>query len=498
MHPRYLLTILSLFFFYAQTSSAFTYQYNYSPLCQKAYGHFMALEFAQGNAAIKAELKADPGNLMAVYIANYADCMLLLFNGDEQDYDKYIHHLAQRSAMFDKGSKNTPWYRLCKAGLYMQWAFVHVRMGENLKAATNFRKSYMLLKENKKLYPSFEYNDIFFGLEEAVVGTVPDDYKWIASVFGLKGDVKKGIAKINRFVAGHTVADPLYYDALIYQAYLRFYLVSQQELVWQLVNSNVFPAQNNLLFSFVKANIAINYRKADAALETITHMRTLPGYKYIPAFEYEYGSALYYKADAACVPVLQGFVQSYKGRLFVKDALHKIAHIYYLKGDMSAAKRYRAMISTEGNTQVDADKRAKRFAETTEWPAAELLKATMLIDGGYYNEAMRQLQQYSEASFASISDKAAYNLRLGRAYDETGQDDKAIQCYARAIAIGKDGKEYFAARAALQTGFIYEQRGQVQQAITSYRQCLEMPVQDYRNAIRQQAKAGINRLGGSY
>ncbi|OSZ79324.1 hypothetical protein CAP35_14015 [Chitinophagaceae bacterium IBVUCB1] len=493
---RYLLIIIYLFML--SPSYAADYHYTYSPLCQKAYNHYMSLQFAEGNSAIKAEMKADPGNLMAVYISNYADCMLLLFNGDEQDYDKLYYHLEQRARMMDKCRDGTPWYRLCKAGLYMQWAFIHIRMGENFKAAANFRKSYLLLKENKKRYPAFAYNDIFFGLEEAVVGTVPDDYRWIASVFGLKGDVKKGIAKINQFVATHTFTDPLYYDALIYQTYLKFYLVSQQEQVWQFVNSSSFPAKDNLLFSFIKTNIAINYRRADVASGTITQMRAMPGYRYIPAFEYEAGSALYYKLDAAAITQLQYFVKNYKGRLFVKDALYKIAQLYYLKGNMAAARQYLAMIPDAGNTQVDADKRAKRFAETGQWPVQALLKATILIDGGYYNEAQEMLLQSTEGSFATQPEKAEYNLRLGRVYDEKGMDDKALALYSRCIAIGKDAKEYFAARAALQSGFIYEKRGQAQQAIAAYTQCLSMPVQDYRNALRQQAKAGINRLGGSY
>jgi len=456
----------------------------------------MSLQFAEGNAAIKAEMKADPGNLMAVYIANYADCMLLLFNGDKQDYNKLHHHLGQRADLLDRGSTNTPWYRLCKAGLYMQWAFIHIRMGENLKAATNFRKSYVLLKENSKQFPSFEYNDIFFGLEQAVVGTVPDDYRWIVAVFGLKGDVKKGVAKISRFVATHTAADPLFYDALIYQAYLRFYLLSEQEQVWQSLNSPVFPAKDNLLFSFVKANIAINYRKADAAIATLEQMRQMKGYKYIPAFGYEVGSALLYKQDTNAATHLQAFVNTYKGRLFVKDALHKLAYIHYLNGNTTQAQHYRIQIQSKGSTDVDADRRAARFAGGSTWPHQALLRATLLIDGGYNTAALQLLMRYKEADFTATADKAEYNLRAGRAFDEQGNADKALQYYARSIAIGSNGKEYFAARAALQTGFIYERKGQVQQALAAYRQCLDMPVQDYKNAIKQQAKAGVNRLGG--
>lgn len=492
LHRHILATIIILLLVSPLRGAEYYYEFNAN--CQKAYEHYMALRFTEGNNTINAEIKAHPQNLMAVYISNYADCMLLLFNGDPRDYDKYYHHLAKRQELLSKGSAASPWYRLTKAALYMQWAFVHVRMGENFKAATTFRKSYLLLKENDRLFPDFDYNDIFLGVEEAVAGTVPDDYKWIAAIFGMKGDVKKGVAKLDAFVRKHTIQEPLYYDALLFNTYLKFYLMSQQEEVWRTVNSATFPVKNNLLFSFVKANIALNYRKAEEALITIRQMQQIQGYYSIPAFDYEMGSALVHKADDNAMFYMQRFVANYKGNLFVKDAYYKMACMQYAEGHLKEAASYRQKIAGAGSTDVDADRRAERFAKEDMWPNLVLLKASWMIDGGYYTKALALLGNYKEADFSSIPEAAEYNLRMGRIYDELGDDNKALQYYARAMYVGGARKEYFAARASLQAAFIYERKGNRQQAIHYFNQCLEMPVQDYKNAIKQQAKAGINRL----
>ncbi|MBL7683970.1 MAG: hypothetical protein JNK00_11480 [Flavipsychrobacter sp.] len=471
------------------------YYYDYNEQCHKAYSHYMALQFREGNAAIIEEIRNNPENLMATYIADYADCMLLLFNGDRKDYEKLHFHLNSRLGKLDKGDPSSPWYRLCKAGIYMHWAFIYIRLGENFKAAATFRKSYILLKENKKRFPDFEYNDIFFGLEEAVVGTVPDDYKWIASIFGLKGNVKKGVSKLSHFINTHNQQSPLYYDAVIYHTYLSFYLMSEQESVWQYVNSTKFPAENNLLFSFIKTNIALNYRKTDAAIQVLNKMQQMQGYSSIPAFEYEMGSALYYKLDDNAMQHFEKFQNSYKGEIFVKDAYSKMANIAYLNGNRKLAQYYLDKIKTNGSTDVDADRKAARFAENNVWPSPVLLQASLLIDGGYYKEALQLLSSRKESEFGSVADKAEYNLRMGRIYDELANDDKALQYYNRTIAIGNNAKEYFAARAALQSAFIYEKRGDRVQAVAFYQKCIDMPVQDYKNAIKQQAKAGMNRLG---
>lgn len=270
--------------------------------------------------------------------------------------------------------------------------------------------------------------------------------------------------------------------------------MSQQEEVWRTVNSATFPVKNNLLFSFVKANIALNYRKAEEALITIRQMQQIQGYYSIPAFDYEMGSALVHKADDNAMFYMQRFVANYKGNLFVKDAYYKMACMQYAEGHLKEAASYRQKIAGAGSTDVDADRRAERFAKEDMWPNLVLLKASWMIDGGYYTKALALLGNYKEADFSSIPEAAEYNLRMGRIYDELGDDNKALQYYARAMYVGGARKEYFAARASLQAAFIYERKGNRQQAIHYFNQCLEMPVQDYKNAIKQQAKAGINRL----
>jgi tetratricopeptide (TPR) repeat protein len=161
---------------------------------------------------------------------------------------------------------------------------------------------------------------------------------------------------------------------------------------------------------------------------------------------------------------------------------------------MDKARECRTKIAKIGTAKVDADRKAKRFAEQSSWPPVVILQASLLADGGFYSQALSRLLSRKEADFAEIADKAEYNFRLGRVYDELGDDAKALQYYNNAIAIGKERKEHFAARAALQCGMMYERRNQSQLAIASYKACLDMPVQDFKNSIKQQAKAGINRL----
>ncbi len=82
---------------------------------------------------------------------------------------------------------------------------------------------------------------------------------------------------------------------------------------------------------------------------------------------------------------------------------------------------------------------------------------------------------------------------LARIYDELGKDTDAIQAYNATIKMGENSKEYYAARAAWQTGLLYEQTGNKEHAIRYYQKCLNMKDHDYKDAIDQKAKAGIAR-----
>jgi len=473
---------------------AANYTYDYNSNCSRAYQCYMSLHIQEGDVALYKELKANPYNLMATYLSDYHDCIVLLMNADKGDYDQWRSHYDERLDLLDKGNENSPWYRFCKAGIYLHWALVHIRFGEQYKAAITFRKSYVLLKDNQKQFPNFEYNSVFAGLEEAVAGTVPDSYKWLASIFGVRGDVKKGIEKLSVFVQTHTEQQLLTTEATLYEAYLKFYLQFQQKQVWDYLNSVHFSTQDNLLNAFVKSNIAVNYRKADATIEILKQASTDKNYSKYPVFDYQMGNALLSKCDASCIGYYQRFIKNDKGLNYMKDALQKLSFIYYLQGNMQQANYYRAQVPVQGIALVDADKQAERACKTHTWPPVKLLQARLLIDGGYYDRALSTLASINEKELADQADKNEYTFRLGRVYEEEGKTDKALTYYRTTITNGKERHEHFAARAALQAGMMYERNGMKPQAISSYKEALNMRDHDFQNSIDQQAKAGINRL----
>jgi tetratricopeptide (TPR) repeat protein len=470
------------------------YVFDYNSRCQQAYQAYTSLQINEGDELIRNEFADNPDNLMATYLADYGDFLSLMFRGSAAELKRRQPYYSKRLALLSKAGNDDPWKNFAIAGIHLHWAIIHGWYGDQFKAATTFRKSYLLLKENNRKFPSFPQNNILLGVEETVAGTIPDEYKWFASLFGMKGSVVAGVGRLKRFLDGHPPNTPLYDEAVIYHLYLNYYLLSRKEEVWKMVNGNTFPEKGNLLQYFIKANIALNHHKADIALQTLKEASLMQGYSQIPALDYEMGSALFHKLDAGCTFYFNRFLQANQGKVYSKDALMKSGLSYYLQGNKTKANECRQLIGSYGNTITDADKQAQRFSKEGNWPNLVLLQARILIDGGYNNQALTRLLQLDINTLPDIADKLEYHFRIGRAYEETADVQKAVFHYQQAINQGKDRKEQFAARSALQMGFIYEKHNQRNEALQYFRLCLSMKEHDFQASIDQQAKAGINRL----
>lgn len=456
----------------------------------------MALQKEEANETLEKASKKKPENLIPLYLRDYQDCIELLFNGNADDYSKLKSKMDERLTLLEQGAQNSPWYLFCKANIQLHWALAHLRFGDNFKSATRFRKSFLLLKENETLYPQFEENKVLLGLEKAMAGAIPDNYKWLGSLLGIKGDINKGVSGIVTYLNAHPDGNaPMYDEAAIYYVYLKFYLLSEPEAAWKYLNSANFNEDNNLMRSFIKANIALNYRKAETAENILNVATANPYWLQYPILQYELAEAMLYNLNLNCVALYQQFSGACKGFHFVKDAYLKMAWASYLQGNKTKQNYYLELLKEKGNTTTDADKQAQRFAEKPNWPMKSLLEVRLLIDGGAYKAALAKIQSIDQKSLSTTEQVLEYNFRYGRIFEELKTEDKAIQFYNATIQAGRDKKEYFAARAALQKGFIYERQGKKADAIAQFKDCLSMRNHDLQTSIDQLAKAGLNRLG---
>ncbi|MBP6625019.1 MAG: hypothetical protein KA198_07590 [Chitinophagaceae bacterium] len=487
---------LGCFFFFMLSFSYSSkgQEFVFSSNCVQAYHCFLSMKINEGKVWLSKEIASNPKNLLPYVLVNYEDFVSLSFNENPAEYKLRKPLLNKRLKVIEQGNQQSPYYLFSKGLLYYQWSLIQIKYSDYWNAVWDFRKSYFFFKDNQKKYPTFPYNQVFLGLQEAAISTIPSGYKWATSILGLKGDMKKGIASIKQFIASKQI--PFNEEACLYYVYLKNYLENDPEGAFELTKSLNLDIKNNLVFTFMSANLALNNKKAQLA-ETILENRTKSNaYMAFPMLDYELGDAKLKRLDYNAMSSLQKFVQTYKGNFYIKDAYLSMAFCAYLQGNQKLADSYLLKIKSSGKTESDADKQAQKFALKGKFPDKELLKARLLNDGGYHQQSLEILLKKNVQSFNSAEEKLEYLYRLARVYDDLNLGEKAIQYYDLTIVSGKESTEYFAARAALQAGCIFEKKGQKAKAMQYFQSVLDMDNHDYKNSLDQRAKAGINRLKG--
>jgi tetratricopeptide (TPR) repeat protein len=446
---------------------------------------------------LDGEKKRDPANLIPYFLDNYIDFFQLFFNEDATQYAAWKGRRDQRLDLMSRGPEGSPWNLFTRSVIHFQWAAIQIKFGDNWDAAWDFRRSFLQSRDCASRFPSFLPATMLGGAMEVVAGTIPDGYRWLSNLLGIKGSIGGGTQKLERFLGASDGYASLYRDeAIFYYLYLQFYLSNKRTEVFDFIRLHQLDVRNNHLFTYLYVNLCINDQRSASALSAVRQMNASPEYLDMPVWDLEMGYACLNHLDPEAMEYFKRWLVRFKGKFYVKDVLQKLSWYYYLQGDTARADSCRREVMVRGTAASDADRQALKEARGGRWPNRVLLKARLLDDGGYFAEALQVLQAIDPAELRDLAERCEYTYRLGRIFDGLGRNDDAIEAYQAAIRLGEHLREYYAARAALQAGYIYEQRGDKAKAIGLYEKCISMPDHDYKNSLDQRAKAGIARCKG--
>lgn len=471
------------------------YQYQWTAHTQKIYESITSLRIPEARTLMNQDKKANASNLIYPLLESYADFYQLFLNENKDEYSRLYPTFEQRIQLLEDGPKQSPYHLYSIALVHLHKSLIAIRFNKNLEAALDFRKAFLLFKENKKAYPNFSPNDVYLGLMTTVIGTIPKGYQWMANLLGMSGKITEGNALVLKYIhSKDAFANQCRNEALFVYPYLVMNFEGNKKKTFDFLENTDYDFTNNHLHAYMATNLYLNNQQSQKALQIAYNINPANTYLDLPFWQLELGYANLndLKLDAA-KNALQQFINRFKGQFYVKDAFEKLSWIAYIQGDQAKANAYRSNVLSKGNDITDADKQALQNAKKGTWPHPILLRARLLSDGGYQQQALTILAGKTSKDFDKDADKTEFAYRLGRIYDLAGQLDQAIPFYTSAIEKGANQPAYFAARAALQIGLIYEQKNNPTLAITFFNTCLEMKNHAFKNSLDQKAKTGIQR-----
>jgi len=480
---------------FATSANAQNFEFNAN--CKMAYEAIIKLDFESGKKLILHEKSVNPSNKYYIVLENYIDFLSTIVGEEEQDFEAFKNKKKSRIKALKKADENSPYYNYSLAHVYLQLAFARFKFEEYLTAGFELRKAFHLLKRNQEKYPDFLPNKIDFGLMHALVGAIPNKFKWLVKLAAMRGSIKQGYDEIYDVLNKAKAKEEHAYllnESIFFLSFIELNLTSDHANAKELLASiDALPNDNQMLV-FAKVSIMNKLGKTDEAIALLEDFQVPDSYFKLHYIEYLHGLSKLNRLDSTARMHLQNYLNNFKGKTYKRSAMQKIAWYYLVNGNQEKYKEYIASVANVGSNQVDGDKQALTESKSNRIPQIELLKARLQFDGGYYKEALSVLENVSSQQLRDVIDSTEYIYRKARIFDALQSDDEALKAYYSAYTIGKYLPDYFAGNSLLKMGVIYENRNEFYKAEDYYNRCIDLDFKVYKNSIEQKAKAGLDRI----
>jgi hypothetical protein len=440
---------------------------------QNAYSHLLNLRFSSARVAIES---IPDKNLVRVYLENWIDVLEIIGNQDKNLYANKLHLREKRLELIERSHKNSPFHLFLQAEIRLQWALAQAVFDEPLAAAWNIRKAFQLLESNSQLYPDFEGNRKSLGVLQILFGTVPAQYEWLLSLWGLSGSVSKGFQMLSEVAAG---SSPYAAEAQLWQVWLKTLLGDE-------VGENVA--------THGKWIIAAALRKSGNSEKALQLLHDLP--TDAPSLLcWEKATALLNSGNyREALEWLHLFEKKHRGTDLLKDAQLKRFWCYWLQNQDTEAMAALRKISTTGRTKTDADKNAAYFAAQRPLPDKRLIQARLLTDGGYFERSADLIQQIDIQALDRMNRCELYYRRARNAH-RLDNLPEALMNYEQCLTQAGGAAWYFLPNAALQAGIIYrDYQKDTKKARYYFNRALDYQQHPYKASIDRKAKAALKSL----
>ncbi len=383
-------------------------------------------------------------------------------------------------------------------------SFTHGRYGNYMASVRDFNRAYRTAGRLRSHYPRYAPGQMMHGVILVLFGSMPENYKWLLRLMNIPGDVDKGLEILHKVYKDNR-NDPSY---RFHEEHLFFLVFSyrnfspepenlrQMEQYYQHPRVKQWLVRSPMI-RYSKVMLLKDLGENDRAISWMERpYRVHPQVSFLYLDAYVYGMSLLQKMDyAGAKAAFNSYLDRYSGDLYVKASRQKLAWIALLTSGKGAYQKEIRQVEGRGSLITGADKWAQQEMESGKPPNRILLKARLLFDGGYYQQALKELLRHNPSqAYSSTKDGLEYRYRLGRIYDKLEEHQKAIANYAITIKQGGEEPWYYAANAALMTGEIHLRRGEKELARKAFEKCLEIHPESYKESIHQKAKARLKSL----
>ncbi len=468
--------------------------FDFTPAHQQIYDEALKMKLPVAESLLLKIKHQDPDNGINLYLENHIEFLKVFWSENPKQFEQVAGNFSKRIRSVELQDSQSPWYQFILAEIHIQEALIQVKFEENVSAAWNIKHAYSLLNSNKKKHPEFIPTYKSLGLLHTMIGSIPDKYRWIANIVGMKGNINTGLKELDIAIKK---PNPVQLEAEIFRMLLQATLLKHPTAVYAPMEKLIKENPDNLLLVNIYGTLLNMSGRSELAQKTLINRPKGEEYAQIPNTYRIIGDTYLSKLDFEnALAWYKYFVYQYHGQNYLKDVYYKMYLCHWLENDdQTETSKYIYRVKNTGKAYYDADKKALHMINTDEKPNKNLLKTRLLCDGGNYNEAEVLLQGITVNNFTNHKDQVEYFYRKARLFHLTNNLDNAIIYYNKTIDLTtvKDNY-YFAPNASLQLGYIFADKKDKGKAKHFFNKALTYKGHEYKNSIDQKAKTALSDI----
>jgi hypothetical protein len=465
---------------------------------KKAHQLIYALKTQTAEKLLQAEERDNPKNGYIVFYRFYAEVIDLVISNSPDKYKKVSTKLDEYISRIEKLPSNAPDYKMLLGEAKVYSGMLNVKYGSKLSGMLECLKGYKLLESNGKQYPEFEPNKKIPGIIHIAVSFMPKVLRWGIKILGIKGDPVTGLKELSdysKFASGK--------PGMNEEAFLltmgAFKIMGQDELAMKLIKSRMDGFKDIALLNYLAATMCLESNEAETAITMLSNISAEKLETPFPPIFYLTGKAKLFRLDPDAHIPMKRFLKESNGPDFQKATLYNLACLALASGEKDEYLNYINQVKVKGRELSNRDIEAEYEAESKALPNMYLMRAGLLIRGGYAQKAWPELLNVQNMSNLTIEEQVRFYFLSGEYNRLISNPVEAENNYLNAINIGSEKGLDNSQHAMIRLGLMKEKSGLNKEAEKYFKQCLDFKGNDspYADLYNNKAKAGLIRISNS-
>jgi len=468
-------------------------EYTITPTCSQAWEALLNLNTVTAKRLAEKEIKENPGNYYAYYLAQTCDAFELKINGSDAMYEQFVNDFEKRREIMDDKDTDSPYYHYCESEMLLQMAVFNVLHGDKFSGVKKGYRAYKTLYENIEQHPDFIFNNKLDGFFNVALSNLPPFVKWAASTFGISGTSKKGFELLNTYF-DEVKNDPgVNAEAALY-ILLSYKLNKEPKNAFEFISQQDSSITERRIIKYFYSNTAYRSGLNEIAYNSLLKFNPDEMETDFISYDYMMGKIMLRMLDPKSSSHLERYLKLSKKDNYKKEITYKLALSYLIQGNVEKFTFYKNEARDQDEEITERDREAGYDCELDYTPDITLTKSKLLLDGGYFDRFSETISKFNNSQTTPLPYQLEFWLLSSR-YDLSQNNfSSAIISLKKVIEKGEDEDWYFASEAALLLGKYYNQTNNVTEAKKYINLCLDLYESDYYEYIEEMAKRELKKI----